>query len=87
MKPDKDELNYAELNVPPPTSETHGTQEDISAQLNQKVRHEWRQRGAVLYCISCPYEHATEPLFLNKILVGTMPDGSPILHDIKKSVQ
>ena len=90
MQPDKtdstensDEIDYVKLGVPPPSHDEHGTEEDISQQLGKKNLHEWRQKGAVLYCISCPWEHATEPRFINHILQGTDKNGMPIMRLIK----
>ena len=76
------ELDYQALGAAPPTSESHGTQEDIATQLGVKVRHEWRQKGAVLFCIGCPWEHATEPRFLDYLLQGTDVAGLPILKKV-----
>jgi hypothetical protein len=74
---------YEEWGVEPPTHEPHGTPEEIaSAMAAQKVRHEWRQRGAVLFCIACPFEHATEPRFVDYLLQGTDSTGLPILKRV-----
>lgn len=77
------ELNYEELGVDSPTSEVHGTEADIESAIRSiKNKHEWRQEGARLYCVSCPWAHATEQRFLNYILMGTDNNGLPILRKL-----
>ena len=73
---------FEKLGISPPTRDNHGTIDDISEQLGRKMKHDWRQRGAVLFCVACPYEHATEPRFTNSILQGTDDNGLPILKKI-----
>jgi len=76
------EIDYEKLGVVPPSSDAHGTEEQIAEQLNVKRTHQWKQRGAVLFCTSCPWEHATEPRFTDYLLQGTDDKGNPILTKI-----
>ena len=78
----KSDLNYDKLGVTPPSVEEHGTEEDIAAQLGKKQIHNWRQEGARLYCIACPFGHSTEPRFVNQLLQGTDKNGLPILRQL-----
>lgn len=68
--------------VTPPTSDIHGTEEDIQRHLQNSVKHEWRQEGSRLFCITCPLQHATEPRFTDYLLQGTDESGKPILKKI-----
>ena len=78
-----DELDYEALGVAPPTVEEHGTEDDIAEKMKgQKNKHDWRQEGARLYCVACPWEHATEPRFVDYILQGTDANGLPILKKL-----
>lgn len=43
-----------------------------------KEKHEWRQRGNKIVCISCEYEHGF--YVYGKIMVG-VKDGMPVLKD------
>ena len=83
QKPQSDELDYEALGVEAPSRDEHGTEDDIASRLSEKHLHDWRQRGATLFCVGCPWEHATEPRFLNHILTGTDERGMPILRRIK----
>lgn len=80
MQSDEDKF-YIKNGVPPPSREPHGTQDDIAGQL-KPLKHNWRQKGPRLYCMTCPWEHATEPIFIDKILIGTDDNGKPILRDL-----
>lgn len=75
---------YEDWGVDPPSHEPHGTEADIEAAMaaQKSVRHEWRQRGAQLFCISCPFEHATEPRFRDYLLQGTDKNGLPIMKKV-----
>lgn len=75
-------LDYEKLGVAPPVHEEHGTEEEIANQLGVKQIHEWRQQGARLYCVACPFEHATEPRFIDSILQGTDSSGLPIMKKL-----
>lgn len=78
--PDK---QYEDWGVDPPSHEPHGTAETIKYAMEaQKVVHEWRQRGAQLFCVACPFEHATEPKFVDYLLQGTDAAGLPILKKL-----
>lgn len=46
-----------------------------------KGKHEWRQRGNKIVCISCEFEHGF--FVYGKIMVG-VKDGMPILKDRDK---
>lgn len=48
------------------------------------VRHDLRQHGPHLVCISCDYPHTVLYIGVNKRLIGVRPDGSPILKDLSK---
>jgi hypothetical protein len=82
MPPNPEDKFYEKNGVTPPTRDFHGTQEDVAKNLAQSVKHDWRQRGAVLFCIACPWEHATEPRFTKHILQGTDEKGMPILKKL-----
>jgi chromosome segregation and condensation protein ScpB len=84
MQPNQTQADkyFQKLGITPPTSEAHGTTDDISEQLGKKMKHDWRQRGSVLFCIACPYEHATEPRFTDYLLQGTDDNGAPILKKL-----
>lgn len=73
---------YIKHGVEPPTSDKHLTEEEIAEQLKTPRLHEWRQKGPVLFCIACPWEHATEPRFTDYILQGTDKEGKPLLKKI-----
>jgi hypothetical protein len=45
-------------------------------------KHEWRQRGVYLVCISCEQEHGVH-IGTKKMLVGVDDNGSPILDNKK----
>ena len=78
-----DELDYSKFGVDAPSHDEHGSDEAIAAELGKKYIHDWRQQGARLYCIACPWEHATEPRFVDYILTGTDPNGLPLLKKIQ----
>lgn len=46
-------------------------------------RHEWRQQGPYLVCISCELKHAVY-VGINKMMVGEDDSGKPIMR--KRSV-
>lgn len=48
----------------------------------KESKHEWRQRGVYLVCISCEQEHAVH-IGTEKILVGVDDGGKPILDNRK----
>lgn len=73
---------YEEWGVEPPSHESHATEEEIKEALSKPVVHHWKQKGAVLICDACPWEHATEPRFKDYILTGTDEKGLPILQKV-----
>ena len=72
---------YTRHGVVPPSHELHGNMTELMANVD-KVRHDWRQRGAVLFCVACPNEHATEPRFVDFLLEGTDSNGLPVMKKI-----
>lgn len=76
------ELDYEKLGIPPPSVESHGTEVEIAEQLQKPLKHEWRQEGSRLYCVACPWQHATETRFTNYLLQGTDEAGAPILKKL-----
>lgn len=78
----KDDIDYEKAGVTPPTSDAHLTEQEIAEQLSIKRLHSWKQQGAVLFCTSCPWEHATEPRFKDFLLQGTDSNGHPILKKL-----
>lgn len=82
MPPNPEDKQYLQWKVAPPSREAHGTEDEIKEALSQPMLHDWRQKGAVLFCISCPWEHATEPRFINYLLQGTDDKGQPILKKL-----
>ena len=76
-------LNYEKLGVTLPSHDEHGTELDIANELNKKLIHDWKQRGPTLICISCPWEHATEPKFKDYLLQGTDENGIPIMKKME----
>lgn len=83
MTPKEDSF-YTKAGVTPPSHEAHLTEDEISEQLATPRKHLWFQRGAQLFCSSCPWEHATEPLFRDYLLIGTDDNGKPLLKKIGK---
>lgn len=78
----RDRSWYQANGVADPSSDVHGSEQDIQQAMSAKVRHEWRQKGPVLFCVACPWEHATEPVFGDYILEGTADNGAPILRKV-----
>lgn len=68
-------------------SEKTITKQEIDEALEKRLeraktkKHEWRQRGPWLVCISCENEHATW-VGREKRLVGMDEKGNPILEDV-----
>jgi hypothetical protein len=81
MQPSSNEW-FTRNGVDPPSHEPHLTEEEIAEQLKTPRKHEWRQKGSVLFCVACPWEHATEGRFTDYLLQGTDKDGSPILKKV-----
>lgn len=73
---------YIDHDVAPPSHEEHLAEEAIAEILSVKRTHDWRQRGPVLFCVACPWEHATEPRFVDYILQGTDANGDPIVKKL-----
>jgi len=48
-----------------------------------KGRHEWRQRGPYLVCMSCEIQHAVW-IGMDKLMTGIKKDGMPILKTRKE---
>jgi len=46
-----------------------------------KGRHEWRQRGPYLVCLSCELQHAVW-IGVDKQMVGIDKEGRPILKNL-----
>jgi hypothetical protein len=82
MQPSNPEdKQYEKWGVAPPARQPHGSDDDIAKHL-QPTKHKWHQEGPVLICTSCPFPHATEPIFKDYILQGTDDQGLPMLKKL-----
>lgn len=75
---------YQRNGVKSPESILHGTEEDITAKLSGTVHGAWQQMGNRLICTKCPNHHMTDPIPIDRLLMGTDNDGLPILAKIKQ---
>lgn len=73
---------YQRHGVKEPESIPHGTEENITAKLSGTVHGEWIQMGNTLICRKCPNNHSTEPIPVDRILIGTDDNGLPILKKL-----
>ena len=72
---------YKKMGVKPPTSEPHGTEDDIKSNLVPLKPKEWRLEGNLLIAET---EHGThaQTIPTNYILTGTDDDGLPIFKKV-----
>jgi spermidine/putrescine-binding protein len=75
----KDELNYEELGIAPPTSVAHG--EDVRDRLEKLTPKNWRMEGNQLIADTAMGE-LVQFVSTDYILLGTDEAGLPILKKI-----
>lgn len=78
----KDRTWYEAMGVDDPKHEPHISEEKLEEILSKQVLHTWQQRGASLYCTTCPNGHMTEPMFVDQLLIGQDDDGNPIFKQL-----
>lgn len=73
---------YNEVGVTLPSTDPHGTEQDIAQIMGQKTKHgPWTQKGNVIICHGCPFEHG-HGIPIDKILTGTSEEGLPMLKKL-----
>lgn len=80
-KPEYEEdAQFIRWGVKPPEHNPHLTEEERDEEFNKILRnhHVWRQKGNMIYCIACPFEHGNS-VPSNILLTGTDEEGKPIL--------
>jgi len=77
LKPDS---WYENLGVEPPEHIVHTGSADPIKPDNHK--HQWQARGNLLHCDQGQNGHGVPFDHVNKILVGTSPEGAPIYKDV-----
>ena len=71
--------DYIEAGVRPPERIVHHGSEEVKLDVHV---HKWEQRGNFLHCSAGQHGHGMPFDHLNKILVGTSPEGAPMLEDL-----
>jgi hypothetical protein len=70
--------DYEALGVEPPTSEVHGTEDDLQqARLMDGHICSWKQQGSDVFCERGPHRHGRH-VPPTHLLVGTDPAGTPL---------
>jgi hypothetical protein len=70
---------YNKMDVKPPDSVTHGTDEDIRSKLKPTKMWGWKLEGNRLSC-NTDMGKLVQSIPTNMILVGETPEGMPILQ-------
>lgn len=73
--------DFEELGIPAPTSDPHGTEQDIQKNMTRLMPTSWRQEGNQLIG-ETSMGRLVQTIPTNKILVGTDDKGLPIFRDI-----
>lgn len=81
-----DSKQYKTWGVPPPTSQPHGTPDEIKANLEQVRPTKWRMEGNKLIGES-EYGEVVQFLPTNIVCDGSDKEGLPILREIGQTKQ